>query len=506
MQTLPTLWTRRAGFLLLGFLACATGCADLQSVEASRALDEATASGQTLVVVGTDPAAMSTDIYLVRALGIGAATAPSIAQADSFGIEAITQSDPDSIDPLLGSDTERLFSEAVPFPIPDHAGNRLAFVVSTPAQDDESPTARPAVLTLSPRTTVQGPEVAGLFGARFTWLGEYLLLQFTDPDTQLGRLQVTSPELLDDATTWTDLGPEDSSLDVQFHGLVAESNAVLALATNPTTGWSTVYRLDPETGEQTPLTEQVETTVAHAVLSPNGQVLAVTTQQLQPETRDIQLVDVLTGKVQSITDQLNSDCYWPAFASTDATDPITRLAFVCQYPDSGRPDIVLWSGVLDEMDLATDSAPEPEILTAAPQPAVFDGTMDELVVRSPPQWDPRGERIVFGASTEEQAYNGDGMTLFALPLNGTAYPIYSSDDTSVDWAHFSRSSDAGNLLVWERSETGLEDTNSSPGDYNQPIRVVSTESNTPQISYVELGVDLRIGYPLFLGQNSLFYP
>ncbi|MBN95489.1 MAG: hypothetical protein CL928_15725 [Deltaproteobacteria bacterium] len=491
--------------LLIAVLQGATGCADSAALEGGQALDEATASGQTLLVVGTDPAAMTTDIYLVRALGVGAASAPSIAEANTFGVEAITRSN-SATEGLLDPTTERLFSEQLPFAIPDRSGNRLALVISSITQEDEPPLARPALLTLSPRTQLEGPAVPGLFGARFTWLGEYIVLQIADPETGQHRLQVVASDSIDDITSWSDLGPESPSLDVRFQGLLAESNTVLALATDPDTGLSGAYLLDPDTGLQTALTEQVEANVIDAVVSSDGQLLAITTQQLQPETRDITLIDVASGTAHSITDTLNSDCYWPAFAPAQPPPSATQLAFVCQDPDSERPDIVLWSEELAQLDLATESPATPEILTAAPQPAVFDGTMDELVLRSPPQWDPDGQRIVFGASTQAEAYSGDGMTLFALPFDGTAYPIYSGNDTSVGWAHFSSNSDADQLLVWERSETGLDDTNNTPGDYHQPIRVVSTETSMPQVGYVQLGVNLRIGYPLFLGHNSLFYP
>jgi hypothetical protein len=191
-----------------------------------------------------------------------------------------------------------------------------------------------------------------------------------------------------------------------------------------------------------------------------------------------------------------------------------QLTFVCQNPLSSRPDIGLWSSsTLPNLEAASDtSESDPDssdsydaaLLTAVSQPSIFEGTMDGLVVRSRPQWDPLGEVLIFGVSTHDEAMSGSGMTLLVLPIGGTAYSIYSGGGTSVDWVHFSADAEDQSLLLWERSETGLEDTAASVG--GQPIRVVGIAEPDPAPTYVSLGQDLLVSYPMFLGENTHFYP
>ena len=145
---------------------------------------------------------------------------------------------------------------------------------------------------------------------------------------------------------------------------------------------------------------------------------------------------------------------------------------------------------------------EADTLTSGPQPELFDGTMSGLTLRSRPQWDPSGAVIVFGASTQEEAIEGEAMSLVALPLDeSSAYPIFTADEGSSGWAHFSSALTKPHLLVWDRSETGLLD---SQGDH--PIQVVVVDEPGRAPHPVALGQDLFVAYPQYLGANTMLYP
>ena len=116
---------------------------------------------------------------------------------------------------------------------------------------------------------------------------------------------------------------------------------------------------------------------------------------------------------------------------------------------------------------------------------------------------------MFGASTEEQALAGEGMTILTFPLEDglpldrqepLAYPVYPSGSGAADWLHFSAGSAEPILMLWDRDETGLEDS-----DGGHPIKVVSVAEDGGLPRPIALGQDLRVSFPVFLGRNTLFY-
>ena len=81
-----------------------------------------------------------------------------------------------------------------------------------------------------------------------------------------------------------------------------------------------------------------------------------------------------------------------------------------------------------------------------------------------------------------------------------AYPVYPSTNGAADWVHFSAGSSEPILMLWDRTQTGLDDTRGG-----HAIEVVSVARDGGAPRPVELGRDLAVSYPVFLGRNTLFY-
>jgi len=496
-------------FLVLLLLPAALwGCsAEMMATGGGVPEMNAQAQGEALLFVGTEPSTLSTDIYLVRATSSGQDN-PSIAAAESYELERLTDTAGGS-DNILGSEGDRLFSDSMPHPVPDRSGNRVVLLAADSAADNSQPLGRIAVIDLLARTSEVSPDIAGLQRARFTDLGDWLVLeQFSDEGGQALLLLPTDD--LNAAPISIDLDNVD--LHQEFAGVISDSNDFLVLGVDAAVGTSGVYRVSADDGSATLLSVGVDGLITEPSLNQDGTLLALTLTQPGSEKRSI-IVVPSDGHPEAITDVLGADCYWPAWSPATEAKLSYRLSFVCKNMMSDRPDIGMWSSAsLEWEDLDSDgnsTGPNGEdptdLLTDVSQPAIFEGTMDGLVVRSRPQWDPTGEALVFGASTSAEAYSGEGMTLLVLPIGGTSYSVYSGSGTSVDWAHFSSSTDDRNLLLWERTETGLEETSSTaPGA--QPIRVIDIAQPDPVPTYVRLGQDLLVSYPMFVGANSLFYP
>ncbi len=502
-----------AALLLLPALLA--GCSDAlmgASDSAPSAAFEAT--GETLLLVGTDPATLSTDLYLVRAVSSADAN-PSIAGAESYELERLTDLGSEDEAGLLVADGDRLFSERLPYPIPDELGSRIAMLVTDSSASPDQAAGRIAVIDLLTRTTTMSHDIVGLQGVRFTESGDWLVLEQTI-EGDLNRLLLLPADDLE--ADLLEVAISEPQLSQEFAGVISGSNDFLVLARNSDAGTSSVYRVEAETGAATLLTSQVDGLLTGPTLNPDATLLAVTLTDAWADKRSVLVVDA-SGQPTRVTDNLDADCYWPSWSPIADTKQESQLAFVCQDLVSSRPDIGIWSSTSLSSSESLDGGenddcvgPGPcvpadfgaDLLTDVSQPAIFEGTMDGLVVRSRPQWDPLGESVIFGISTAAEAYAGEGMTLLVLPLGGTAYPIYSGAGTSADWAHFSAGTDGRTLLLWERSETGLDDTDNASLNA-QPIRVVNIEQANPEPTYVSLGRDLLVSYPMFLGQNTMFY-
>jgi hypothetical protein len=496
-------------FLLLP--AALWGCsADLMATNAGAPEMSVQAQGEALLFVGTEPSTLSTDLYLVRAAS-SEQDNPSIAAADSYELERLTDTAGGN-DGILGSEGDRLFSDSMPHPVPDRAGNRVVLLAANSNADSSQSLGRIVVIDLLTRTREVSPDIPGLLSARFTDLGDWLVLeQLSDS----GRQQLLLVPADDLGAEPVSIDLSDADLHQEFAGVINDSNDFLVLGVQPEVGTSGVYRVSADSaddGAATLLSAGVDGLITEPSLNRDGTLLALTLTQPGDQKRSI-IVVPSDGGPEAVTDILDADCYWPSWSPAADAKLSYRLSFVCKDMMSSRPDIGMWSsasleweGMDSDGNSTGPNGEDPaDLLTDVSQPAIFEGTMDGLVVRSRPQWDPTGEALVFGVSTAAEAYSGEGMTLLVLPIGGTAYSVYSGSGTSVDWAHFSGSADERNLLLWERTETGLEETSSvAPGA--QPIRVIDIAQPDPVPTYVRLGQDLLVSYPMFVGANSLFYP
>jgi len=497
--------------LLVGCSDSLMGAADMAPTAALEA------TGETLLFVGTDPTTLNTELYLVRAVS-SAADNPSIAGADSYELERLTDLGSAEPEGLLVSEADRLFSDSLPYPIPDELGNRIALLATDSSASPEQASGRIAVIDLLTRATTISNDVVGLQGVRFTQTGDWLILEQVIEGGAQRLLLLPADDLQADLL---EVAIPDPQLSQEFAGVISGSNDFLVLARNEDAGTSSVYRVEAETGTAALLTGELQGLLTGPTLNADGTVLALTLTDIWADKRSIVVVDE-AGQPSRVTDNLDADCYWPTWSPATDAKQGDLLAFVCQDLVSSRPDIGIWdssslssSESLNDTDdtvgCGTDGAAPcgpvdfgADLLTDVSQPAIFEGTMDGLVIRSRPQWEPLGQSVIFGVSTAAEAYAGEGMSLLALPIGGTAYPIYSGAGTSADWAHFSGSSQGRTLLLWERSETGLDDTDNSILNA-QPIRVIGIEQANPEPTYVSLGRDLLVSYPMFLGQNTLFY-
>lgn len=489
------------------FLALAlglAGCADNATRLAGGLFDgdeNEAQRGQTILFVATDPTNLQTDLYVAQAVSVADdfdGDGPDVAEATDFDVTRITDLAIGRQASPLEAESDTLFGDAHPFPVPDRNGGRVAILATT--RDDlsgESVGGRVAVLDLTTGQSDVGDDIDGLEAVQWTWAGGALLLERRVAD-EAGRTEVlvevpfAGPERV---------GPDSPSSTWSVAGLEQGTDRFLLHERDLDAGTTDVWRVDAFDGTSELLTGGVPDRVDQPTLDPSGRFLAVTVAHPETEVRSVAVLDLSTGPdaaAQPLTDGATADCFWPTWSHGLSEDDSPRLAFVCKSVATERPDLLLW-------DPSTSSAPA-EALTAGPQPFIFDGTMDGLVIRSEPQWDPQGTFVVFGASTREDALDGSGMTLLVLPVapdegEPVAYPIWNGDEGSAGSAHFSAASDGGSLLLWDRSETGLED---SAGRH--PIQIVFTDEPLQSSRPVQLGQDLLVSYPLFLGSNTMLYP
>ncbi len=464
-------------------------------------LADASQRGQAILFVATDPTNLQTDLYVAQAV---ASTedfedeGPDVAEADGFDVTRITDLGIGRASSPLESKTDTLFSDAHPFPVPDREGERVAILATTRDEfSGEVIGGRVAVLDLTTFLSEVGEDVDGLEAVHWTWAGGALLLERRVAD-ETGRTEVLVEVPFDGPTR---IGPDNPSSTYSVAGFEAGSDRFLLHERDLDVGSTDVWLVDALDGSHELLTGGVADRVDQPSLDPTGQFLAVTVAHPESGVRSIAVLDLSTGPdaiAQELTDGITADCFWPTWSHGLVEGDSPQLAFVCKSAATERPDLLLW-------DPSMASAPA-QALTAGPQPFIFDGTMDGLVVRSEPQWDPLGTFVVFGASTSEDALDGSGMTLLVLPVapeegDPVAFPIWSGDEGSAGSAHFSAASDGGNLLLWDRSESGLED---SVGRH--PIQIVFTDEPLQSSRPVQLGQDLLVSHPLFLGSNTMLYP
>ncbi len=481
--------------------AALTGCS--VALEATNGGDFAVdpVRGQTVLFVGTDATTLRTNIYQVQAVSTDDFATDeernaAVLVAESFEVTVLTDFEAET-DPLVDDGATLLPSQA-PFAVPDYLGNRVAVVATGVDFETEIPYGRAAVIDLATRAQRIAPEIPGLAGVRFTWMGSYLLLESRDAAT--GAASVATLDLLDSLSQPLPVElPGVSSLAVT--GVVPGSDAFLAVAQD-VYGGSQVVSVDPLTGESEPLVAPSEGGLGQVTISPDGLSIAATHSAPDTGRRSVVVADLGVAPAEWVfmTAHLDAECHDPAWNPARVDGGDSQLAYVCEQISTGRPDLLLWEGAT----LPDGSAPPSmDTLTEGGQPAVPGSSMDGLVLRSRLRWDPTGSVLLFGASSSEDADLDEAMSLLVLdPTEGRAIPVYDGDDGNADLAHFAAASSEPVLLVWDRSASGLED---SVGRHAIQL-VAASPSGSRTVRGVNLGRDLLVSYPMFLAGNTLLYP
>lgn len=477
--------------LLVAASLALPGCADMAALEAGGG---ATATqlqerGQTVLFVGADPITLETDLFLARALGEEGEPPPSLLQAAAVEVSPLQIAALGASQGLFPDEGGGLFSDALPYAVPDRDGARVGLITSGSAEDAERAPGRAAVLDIETRALTTTEDLPGLADLRFSSLGRFVFLSEHDAEGEPSTFQLRPADNL--AVEWvagSDIpGLPDTGV-TQFAGSIAGTDEFLVLA-RPDGGNADVFRVDPDALTATNLSGSVDGNATAPSLAPSGDYLAVTVSRESDAIRQVVVIDLVEDTSEVVSDPNEADCSWPVWAP--AASGSDRLAYVCQSLATQRPDLALWPP-----DLQTSAN---GYLTDRAQPAIVGGSMDGQVVRSRPQWDPTGSFLVFGASSSD---DGDGeLTLLILPLGSSVFPIYQAPQGSVGWVHFSALGDGSELMVWDRGTTGLQSSNGL-----HPIQVVTTDAPNPAPHGVDLGQDLLVTYPLFLGQNTMLYP
>lgn len=481
--------------LALGVLGCSDSALSTGDLADPDVLES---RGQMILFVGTDPQHLTSALYLAQALDSGDSNrldeaGPDIIDAESFQIDNLTGSLASAMPRVAVEDLE-VFGDGAPFPVPDRTGSLVALLATGRNEGPNAGSGRAYLLDLQQRLFTEGPLLPGLSSIHFTWSGGFLVLQQQAMD-ETGRA-VTSLVPTLELETPPLIPPFDNpSLDVRFAGLERSSNRILLEASDPSTGSSGLYRFDPDSGELLHLTEGLDGLSSDVHLSPDGSHLALTVTDPNTGSRSVLVFPTEDGPNDSwqLGDDPDQECFWPVWQPLLPEEKAPNLACVCQDSGGGRPDIVRWFP--GQQTAAT-------ILTAGPQPELFEGSMNGLTLRSRPQWAPDGQLLVFGASTQEDAVDGEAMTLIALSLTaGSAYPIFTASEGSSGWAHFSSAVSRPHLLVWDRAETGLQDS-----EGGHPIQVIVADQPGESPHPIVLGHDLFVAYPQYLGSNTMLYP
>jgi len=495
--------TRRSHLCALALTSLLGGCAmaGADMVATRGGVDPVL--GQTIIFVGTDSTTLQTNIYQVQAVSLrdDVATssndgAPAALDADEFEVTPLTDFLESPGSPVQ-EDGDGLLPTYAPFALPDRLGTRVA-VVASGTDVDDVPLGRAAVLELGTRDMQLAPDVRGLIGVRFSWLGNHLLFE---SEGEAGPELASMAFPLDATLPPTPVAYEGAA-SIEFGGLVPGADHFLALATDAA-GLTTVLSVDPSIETVTPLVAAAAGAFSDFAITDG--LVSATRRTAETGRRDIVVASWEIGQTApsvwaNLTGDMDGSCFDAAWAPPVEETTVQRLAYVCEDAVSGRPDVMLWEG--EAPPLGT-SAPEMDVLTGGAQTAVPDGSMDGLVVRSRLQWDPSGRIVVFGASNADDAFNADAMTLLAVDIDDQrAIPVYDGDNGLADLAHFSSVAPDPVLLVWDRSASGVEDTAG-----RHAIQLVAADpAGNRTVRGVSLGQNLLVAYPLFLGGNSLFYP
>ena len=453
--------------------------------------------GQMILFVGTNPATLSSELYLAQAVDSGNSNGaeeagPDIIEADGFELESLTAVLP-SLMPSLTEDDLELFGNEARFPVPDRTGSLIALLARGRVGGPSEGSGRVYLLDLEARQFQESLLIPGLLSVHFSWNGGFLAIELEDPE-DTSRITTS---FIPTMALQTEPVPalSDSGLDVRFAGLERASNRLLLEVVGLSHAISDVVLVDPDTTEVLNLTADLEVSANDPSLSPDGNHLALTLADPQTGRRSVLVfaLGTLPEPSTAIGAADGEECFWPVWRPESSPSEAPTIACVCVDSETERPDVLRWSPTEDI---------EPVSLTAGPQPELFDGTMSGLTLRSRPQWDPSGRTIIFGASTQEEALDGEAMSLVALSIDqNSAYPVFSADEGSLGWAHFSSALTKPHLLVWDRAETGLQD---SVGGHAIQVVVVDEPGRSPHP--LTLGRDLFVAYPQYLGANTMLYP
>lgn len=428
-------------------------------------------AGQAILFVGTDPQTFTTDLYVAR--GQTADPTGGLLQADAWDVEPITSLTRGGDSSPLLDESDALFSDEVPFPSPSWQGDAVLMVATV---SSGVPAGRLALVDLEAGRTAIGPDIDGLVGARFDWSGSRILLSFSGGDTA-----VLPREDLD--ATPVPLQAADGA-PLRVFELLSDGTLLVAADRADT---AQIGILDLDADAWTPVgPQQAELPgVVHA--APQDGLVAWTAADAATGSWQVWVED--EDGARPLTDPVTHDCPWFAWRPGDRP---AQLTATCMDRLRQRPDIAQWT--------VGDAVPEWPTATSA-QPALAGGSLDGHVLRSPPQWDPLGDVLVFGASTADASSTSSGMTLLGLRDGQPLIRLWSTDASQAGWAHFSAASPDGALLLWDRTWTGLQ---SSLGGH--PIQIVAAASLPPRTTPVDLGRDLLVAYPMFLAGNSLRFP
>jgi hypothetical protein len=498
-MTLPLILNRATRSLGLLLPLLLSSCAFSSGADLDLASEDVPeARGQMILFVGTNPATLSSELYLAQAVDSGNSnraegTGPDIIEADSFQLENLTAGLP-TLMPSLTKDDLELFGDEAPFPIPDRTGSLIALLARGRIGGPSEGAGRIYLLDLEARQFEESQLIPGLRSVHFSWNGGFLAIEIEDSDDASLVTTAFIPTLDLQAEPIPAL--DDPEIDVRFAGLERSSNRLLLEVIGLSSAVSDVLLIDPETSEFNNLTEGLEANATDPILSPDGTHLALTLADPQTGNRSVLVfaLDSSPDPTTAIGAGDSQECFWPVWQPTDGSEEVLpSLACVCVNSATERPDVLQWSPTEGSELIG---------LTAGPQPELFDGTMSGLTLRSRPQWDPSGSTIIFGASTQEQALDGEAMSLVALSLEqNSAYPVFSAEEGSLGWAHFSSALTKPHLLVWDRAETGLQD---SSGGHAIQVVVVDEPGRSPHP--LTLGSDLFVAYPQYLGANTMLYP
>jgi hypothetical protein len=491
---LPSVALLLAGCSVAGFEGAPTGGDGLDPVV-----------GQTILFVGTDATTLRTNIYQVQAVApqddLATDEERNAAVLDAEGFEVTALSDFEvGIDSPLQNEGDTLLPSEAPFAVPDRLGRRIALVATGYDEFDGLPVGRAAVLDLGTGEQHLLPDVVGLRGVRFSWLGGYMILLRRDETTggealSVARIDEGDPiEVLDLSVP--------GAAEVQFAGVLRDTDELLVVATD-TYGSSWVERVDPATGTSSTIVAATAGGLGQLQVTRAGDFLAATLTDGESGRRTIGVARMGgfgAASWQRLTESLDSDCSDPAWNPAREGEEPQQLAYICHGVTTGRPDVLLWEG---DAPPEGSTPPSMDTLTGGAQPAVPDGSMDGLVVRARLRWDPTGAVLLFGASSADDASEDEPMTLLSLdPLERRAVPVFDGDDGVADLAHFAAASSEPVLLVWDRGASGLDDSSG-----RHPIRLVAADpAGARTVRGVDLGRNLIVAYPLFLGGNTLLYP